>query len=423
MKRGCLIGCGVLLAAMGAAQAGDWPQFRGPAGTGIAEESGLPVHWGPTKNVAWKAKLPGPGNSSPIVSAGRVFITCAQDQGRRRMLFCFDRRTGEQLWVKTVQFDKVMPTHKANPYCASTPAADGERVVVWHGSAGLYCYDFEGRELWHRDLGEFRHIWGYAASPVLYKGRVILHCGPGKRVFVTAIDLKTGRTIWETDEPVPNDGITREDGKWIGSWSTPLITQVDGRDQILVSMPTRVVAYDPETGEILWFVEGLRGERGDLVYTSIVVGDGVGVAMGGYRGPAIGFRLGGRGNVTKTNRLWRIDEGTPQRIGSGVIVDGVLYMANAGPGYLEAIDPETGKQLWRARGTGANHWGSVVFGDGRLYVTGQNGTTLVFAPNPDEFELIATNRLGEPSNSTPALSDGAIFIRTAQTLWCIRETE
>src|SRR5262245_33381074 len=175
------------------AVAGDWPAFRGPFGNGVAQEAKAPLQWGPGKNIRWKASLPGPGNSSPIVSRGRVFVTCAEDAGRKRNLYCFDRRTGERLWVSTVANTNAEPTHRTNPCCASTPVADGSRVIVWHGSDGVFCYDFDGKELWKNVLGEVRHDWGYASSPILHRGKVLLNFGPGARTFLAALDLKSGR--------------------------------------------------------------------------------------------------------------------------------------------------------------------------------------------------------------------------------------
>ena len=136
----------LLAAPMTAAMAGDWPAFRGPYGTGISNEKNLPITWGPDENIEWKVELPGPGNSSPIVSAGRVFVSCATDEGRNRGLYCYDRIDGRRQWERSVHYDEIAPTHKQNPYSASTPVADGERVLVWHGTLGLYCYDFEGHE-------------------------------------------------------------------------------------------------------------------------------------------------------------------------------------------------------------------------------------------------------------------------------------
>ncbi len=144
-----------------AAHAADWPAFRGPHGDGITEETGFPLEWSTEKNVRWKLKLPNRGNESPIVSNGRVFVTSATEKGTERRLHCVDRKTGDLLWTKTVSVEGDEPTHQTNPFGAATPAATGERVVVWHGSAGLYCYDFDGKQLWKRDLGKFGHVWGW----------------------------------------------------------------------------------------------------------------------------------------------------------------------------------------------------------------------------------------------------------------------
>lgn len=414
--------CGAAL-CLAAAQAAaeDWPQFRGPRGSGISSERHAPLNWDAATNVRWRAPLPAPGNSSPIVSRGRVFVTVATDAGRQRHLMCFDAQTGELRWDRVVEFAGDEPTHSTNPACASTPAADGQRVIVWHGSAGLFCYDYDGAELWRRDLGTFRHIWGFGSSPSLYGDVVILNCGPGERTFVTAINRTTGNPLWQTDEPGGASGeqepAAGEKPDWIGSWSTPVIVTVDGRPQALVSLPHHVQAYDVDTGAVAWKVDGL----GDLVYTSVMPGDGVAVAMGGYSGPAIGFRLGGSGDVTDSNRLWRQHERNPQRIGSGVIHQGRLFMANE-PGIGQCLDVTTGDELWRARLPGGKIWGSMVLAADRLYVTNQDGTTLVLAPNAEKLEVLAENPLGEPSNSTPAVAEGRIYLRTFAGLYCIADT-
>ena len=408
---------GVLVVLASSAVAGDWPAFRGPAGNGVAQEDKAPLHWGPGKNVRWKVPLPGPGNSSPIVSHGRVFVTCAENEGGKRNLYCFDRRTGGNLWVRTVEFSTVEPTHRSNPYCASTPVADGSNIVVWHGSAGVFCYNFEGKELWKKDLGAVRHDWGYASSPILCRGKVILNFGPGSRTFLAALGLKNGDLLWEHDEP---GGLDATDKRMVGSWSTPIVIKIDGKDQILCSMPARVIACDPETGSLLWFCEGLASEKVDLVYAAPVVSDGIGVAFTGWvNGPTVGFKLGGAGDVTASNRLWL--EKQPQRIGSGVVVDGRLFIVNAGPGTAQCIECSTGKILWTERLEGGESWGSVVLAAGRLYVTSRRGVTTVFRANPEKLEVLAMNDLGEPSHATPAISDGQIFLRTDKRLYCIAE--
>lgn len=404
----------------GTAQAGDWPAFRGPAGNGIAlGETGLPVEWSPDRNIRWKAPLPADGNSSPIVVAGCVFVTCPEDEGRKRHLFCFDRATGEQQWVRTVEYAEPETTHKTNPHCASTPVSDGKRVVVWEGSAGMHCYDLDGNLQWSRDLGKFVHMWGYASSPIILDGKVIQLCGPGERTFLTALDLDTGATLWETPEP----GGSNEESYYIGSWTTPLPIEVEGTQQVLCSLPTRAAAYNPENGQLMWFIGGMSSNRGDLAYASPMPGDGLIVTAGGFGGPAMAFKLGGRGDMTAAHRLWHTgwDQQNPQRIGSGVIVDGHLYLANADDrGSLQCLNVQTGEQTWEVpRASEGPHWGSIILADGRLYVTGQKGITRVFAPNPEQHELLAENDLGESSNSTPAVSDGEIFLRTFGHVWCV----
>jgi outer membrane protein assembly factor BamB len=404
------------------AAADDWTGFRGPLGNGTSAEKTAPTTWGPSKNVKWKAALPQMGNGSPIVSKGKVFVTCAEDEdGAKRSLYCFDRKDGKKLWVKTVEFGKKLPTHGTNGYCPTTPAADGERVVVWEGSAGLHAYDYDGKALWTTNLGEFVHMWGDGVSPVLHGGKVYLNCGPGKQTFMAALDAKTGKILWRTEEPFKGTGERNENGQYMGSWCTPLLAMVDGKEQLIATQPLRVVAYNPADGKILWWCEGVRHKKGDLAYSSpVIVGDTL-VAVGGFGGPAMGVKLGGgRGDVTATHRLWR-NESQPQHIGSAVAVGDRLYQGQAGPGRIECVDPKTGKILWQDPAGGGQYWGSMIFAAGRLYVTSQKGATVVFKPTPEKFELIATNELNEPSNSTPAVSDGEIFLRTHKALYCVAE--
>ena len=400
--------------------AGDWPQFRGPHGDGKSAEAEAPLEWGPEKNVVWRTALPTPANSCPIISNGRVFVTSAAEEGKKRSLLCFDRKNGDLLWTRTVTIDEVMPTHKTNPYCGSTPVANGKCVIVWHGTAGLFSYDFDGNELWSKKHGEFRHIWGYASSPIIHDKKVILHAGPGKRVFLTALDLESGKTLWETDEPVKGDGSYNEKKKYIGSWSTPVIAQVDGNDQIICAMSTRVNGYNPVDGKIIWSCDGLIGKKGELAYSSPVLAGDLCVQIGGFNGPEIGFKIGGKGNLTDKQRLWRNSK-SPQSIGSGVYVNGHIFIPDADRGAIRCIDPKTGKNTWSEKTGGPNFWGSIVMAAGRLYVTNQEGETIVFAPNPEQFEKLAANDLAEASNATPSFSNGQVFIRTREALYCIGE--
>jgi outer membrane protein assembly factor BamB len=402
------------------AAAADWASFRGPNGNGTTHEQKVPLEWSADKNIKWKVALPQPSNGSPIVSNGCVFVAgCEDKDGLKRSLYCFDRRDGKQLWVRTVDYGKKETTHGTNPHGSSTPAANGKQVVVFHSSAGLYCYDFAGKELWSRQLGEFQHMWGDGTSPLIYNDRVIMHCGPGAKIFVTALELATGKTIWTSDEPLDGNGNNRKDKAPMGSWSTPLIAKVGGQDQIICMLPTRVVGYSPADGKILWSCEGIRGPKGDLAYSSPVISDDICVCVGGYGGPGMGFKLGGSGDITPS-RLWRV-EASPQSIGSAVAIDGYIYRPSATPGKIECLDPDTGKVLWSDRATGGELWSSIVYAANRCYLTNQEGNTVVFKPNPDKFELLATNKLDERSNSTPAISDGEIFLSTHEHLYCVAE--
>ncbi|MEN9576972.1 MAG: hypothetical protein RL077_2333 [Verrucomicrobiota bacterium] len=409
--------------------AANWPAWRGPLGTGITEEKNLPVHWARTENVKWRVALPEPGNSTPVVWGERVFLT--QSIGRQRTLLCLSRADGRTLWREDVTTKLAEdPTHQTNPYCSSSPVTDGERVIVWHGTDGLHCYDLDGKKLWGRDLGVQRHIWGYGSSPTIYGDFCLLNFGPGERNFLVAVEKHTGRTLWQHDEDIGYGKVApspdAKDAKaakaaqntatYIGSWTTPVIKRIDGRDQLLLSWPRRLAAYEPATGKEIWTCAGLN----PLAYTSpIYEGDTV-VSMGGFNGSTIAVRAGGGGDITETRRLWQHPR-TKQRIGSGVIREGHIYVHND-PGIAECFELATGKLVWEERLTGLGksrqNWSSVLLSGDHCYTITQGGDCFVFKASP-KFELVAVNALGEPSNSSIVPSDGELFIRTHAALWCI----
>lgn len=410
----------LLLLIAATASAGDWPGFRGPDGNGLSTERGLPIQWS-AEQVAWAVDLPTAGNSSPIVWGDRIFLTGAMEGGAERVLMCFDRATGKMLWHNSLRFDGQEPTHETNPYCSSTPVTDGARIYIWQGSAGMVAYDFDGRQLWRTDLGLFQHIWGNAASPVLFEDTVILHAGPGPRVLLIALDRATGKTVWQK-ELADAAGPVGSSGKdWKGSWSTPVIdiNPATSQPELILSLPQYVAAFNPRTGQEYWRCTGLS----DLVYTSPVVGPDVIIAMSGFMGPSIGLRRPGAeasGDVTESHRLWRAEK-NPQRIGTGVLLGDHLYMVNE-PGVAECIEAKSGNTVWKER-LGAAMWGSPIYADGRIYATDNQGTTHIFAPST-KFEPLANNPLPTPqmTRATPAFSDGQIFIRTYDKLYRIDAT-
>jgi outer membrane protein assembly factor BamB len=396
------------------AAAANWPSWRGGLdGSGQTPDHDLPTAWSRTDNVRWKTPLPEAGNSTPIVWGNRVFLTQAIGKGAnsRRALLCLDRADGKVVWQKDVVYKENEPTHATNPYCSASPVTDGERVVASFGSAGLFCWDTEGKELWRKDVGKMEHIWGNASSPILYDNLAILWCGPGERQVLLAVDKKTGETVWEHQEPGGKSGLAGAKD-WIGSWSTPIVVPVEGRDQLILSVPEKLKGFDPRTGKELWSCDGL----GKLVYTSAVVSDGVIVTMSGFHGPAMAVRTGGKGDCTATHRLWRHPPGNPQRIGSAVVLGEHIYILND-PGTFQCLELKTGKQVFSER-LSSTSWGSLVATGDRLYVTNQAGQTFVLAASP-EFKKIATNALEERTMSSIAVSDGELFIRTYKHLWCI----
>lgn len=390
--------------------ADNWPRWRGPEGTGQSSDQNVPLKWTATDGVKWKAPLPGPGFSSPIVWGNRVLITQSIDRdGHQRAVICFDRRDGKVLWQRVTDYPEKESTYEGERhFCSATPVTDGERVIASFGSAGVVCYDMDGAPVWNRDLGKCEQIWGNASSPVIYKNLVILNFGPGERTFLIAMDKRTGKDAWKVEQP---GAFGKDQKEWVGSWGTPIVANLKGRDELIMPWPDALKAYEPMTGKLLWSCTGL----GKLVYNSPLISPEVIVQMSGFGGPQMAVKTGGSGDVTSTHRRWR-EEPTTQRVGSGVIVGEHVYVVNEN-GIAQCIELNSGKTLWKERACG-RVWGSMVHAGGRLYVTDQQGETVVMAAKP-VFEVLARNPLGEKSQASPAFSNGEIFLRTYGHLWCI----
>jgi outer membrane protein assembly factor BamB len=407
----CLFALLLAAACSSQALADNWPQWRGPLGTGVSSEKTAPLEWSATKNVLWEADMPGPGNSTPIIWGDKLFLTGASADGKKRGTYCFDVKTGDGLWANAIEYVEAEPTHNTNPPCSASPVTDGERVIAWHGSAGMFCYDLDGKLLWKKDIGKFEHVWGNAASPVIYKDLVILNAGPGLNVAVIGLDKKTGNDVWRKEYP----GMKSEKlDEFRGSWSTPVVYNDGQRDVLLLSLPEKLRAVDPLSGEEFWTCDG----PSKLFYTSPLIAGDVIVVMSGYHGPAMAVRGGGAGDVTATHRLWLHTEKIPQRVGSGVVVDGKVYILNE-DGVAWCIDAVSGEIHWKER-LGGQSWGSAVAVGDTIYFANMTGQTTVIKASAAKCDVLAKNALtGKTMRASPAINNGRIFLRDYEKLYCI----
>ena len=403
--------------------AANWPSWRGPSQDNVSSESRFPTKWSRTENVKWRAPLPEPGNSSPIVWGDTVFVSQALRDGKERTLMAFDRATGKLRWQHGVAYDAEDPRHKSNTHCAASPVTDGERVVASFGSAGIVAYDFSGKQLWKSDLGLQKHEWGQGSSPIIHGDLVLVYHGPGEFSALHALDKRTGEKKWsvvlmEVDPPERFDGFAGQRNAKLGTFSTPLVVRANGRDEIILPVANRLRAFALADGDELWSAGGVS----PLVYGSPTLGEGMLVMMAGYFGSAIFIKPGGEDDMT-TKRLFYERKMKKHTIGSPIVKEGHIYLPVT-DGFLHCYELATGKLLWEERlpatGSSGQIWGSAVLAGDRLYVVNQSGDTFVLRAAP-KFEVIATNPLGELSNSTPALSDGEIFLRTHAALYCIAE--
>jgi outer membrane protein assembly factor BamB len=229
----------------------------------------------------------------------------------KRSVLCFNRTDGKLLWQRDVVYKEPEITHPTNPFCSASPVTDGERVIASHGAAGLVCYDLDGKEQWRYDVGKIEHLWGTAASPILYENLCIVWCGPGPRQFLLALDKRTGAKVWETTEPGGDDGITSK--TFLGSWSTPIVARVGDEDQLVFAVPHKIKGYDPRTGQELWSSAG----PGVYCYSSPIVVDGL-VIFGRDL-----VKLGGSGDISKDRLRHRVGS---MKISTAVVAGDYLYI-------------------------------------------------------------------------------------------------
>jgi outer membrane protein assembly factor BamB len=414
----------VIICALGAcfALGAEWSEFRGPRGQGISAEKGLPVEWSSKKNIVWQTKLPGPGGSSPVTIGKRIFLTCytgyALDptnpgtmEDLRRHVICVDRTKGNILWTKEIP--PVLPEHKYagegsyHGYSSSTPVTDGERLYVFFGKSGVFCFDLDGNQLWHTLVGKGINGWGSGASPVLYKQFLIVNASVESSALV-ALDKMTGKEEWRAK------GIS-------SAWNTPVLVTAEGKEpELVISVQDRVLGLNPDTGMDLWKAEGVHR----YVCPSVVSDQGVVYAIGGGH-TSLAVKTGGRGDVTQTHVVWRQTKGS--NVCSPIYHDGHLYWASDHGGLVNCQEAATGKMVYQQRLAPASGiiYASPVLADGKLYYVSQTKGTFVVAAKPD-FTLLAHNVFEDDSsrtNASPAVSSGQLLLRSDQYLYCIGNRE
>ncbi len=435
----------VALAAIGAEPEGvNWPSFRGPHASGVAEGFKTPQRWSVPKgqNIRWKVPVAGLGHSGPIVWKDRIFLTTAvQAKGQaelkpglygdiapveadtinRWLVYCFDRTTGKLLWERTAHED--VPRTKRHPkssHANPTPATDGQHVVAFFGSEGLYCYDLSGNLLWKKDMGLLDAAfyrspaaqWGFASSPVIHDGLVIVQCDVMKNSFLAALDITDATEVWRT----PRDDVP--------TWATPTIDARADRTQVIVNGYKHIGGYDVRTGKPLWRLSG----GGDIPVPTPVVKHGLIyiTSAHGRQSPIYAVRVDATGDITlagteTTNEhiAW-----SHRRRGNYMqtpIVYGKHVYLCSDSGVMSCLDAGTGRYLYRHRlGVGAGFTASPVAADGKIYLTAESGEVVVVAAGP-KYEVIAVNDLGETCLATPAISQGELFFRTRHHLVAVSD--
>ena len=407
-----------------------WPQWRGPYANGVSRTAKPPVEWSETKNIKWKVEIPGRGAATPVVWGDRVYLLSAVPVGlsgdashaargglepravHRFVVLAIDRRDGHVVWERVAT--EARPHESTHPlngsWASSSAATDGEHIVAFFESRGLYTYDMNGTLLWQKQFGEKNVLseTGEGTTPALYGNDVILVWDHQGESFIVVLDKRTGREIWR---------VARAE---LDTWSTPLVVEHNGRAQIVTSGWSSLRSYDLETGKDVWHTSGLT----PLTIPSPVAEDGMVIATSGFNGSSLkAIRLAdARGDITGTNAIaWTLDRDTPYAP-SPLLFDGVLYILKSNNGILSVFDAKTGTPHYRAQRLMdvPNMFSSPVGADGRVYFAGADGTTLVIRHGP-KFEILASNVLDDGFMASPALVDNEIYLRGSKYLYCITE--
>ena len=382
----------------------DWPGWRGPRGDGSVQDSTAPVKWALPSNLVWKVAVEGKGHASPIVVGNKLFLVTAVEKNKSRMLLCLDRANGKELWRSTVLKSPFERVHRLNSRSSSTPCSDGERVYVSFLDGKhmfVSAYDLQGKKLWQVRPGVFSSVHGYCSSPVLWKDKLIVngdHDGPA---YLVALDKVTGKIVWKTERP----NNTR-------SYCTPLLRNIDGRNQMILSGSLCVASYDPDTGKQHWISDGPTEQYvASLVYN----GDLLFMTCGFPKRFMQAIRPNGSGNVTKSHVVWQTTKGCSY-VPSPITV-GPYFLVVADNGVASCFVAKTGERLWMERLKGG-HSASLLTANGLVYFLSDGGVMTVVKPDP-EFKVVAESVVGEKTFASPIISDGHLYLRGEKHLFCI----
>lgn len=420
-----LLFAGLLSTLAGAVQAEDWPGWRGPRGDG-SSRGPAPRSWDGAsgKNIKWKAAVPGVGHASPIVYKSQVLLVSCLPDEKQRVLFSLDRETGETQWQRTIFEAPLESKHRLNSHASSTPATDGKQIFVSFLEVGdstvpapnvgtprpitpgqmvVAAYDMQGEQKWIVRPGGFVSAHGYCACPVLFENLVIVNGDHDGKSYVVALDKQTGQEVWRTP---------RKYG--IRSYVTPLIREIDGQPQMVFSGSKRIISLDPRSGKPIWWIEGPTEQ---FVASMVYDGDKFYMTAGFPTYHVMGIRPDGEGDVTETHVSWHSKKAKCY-VPSPVVVGKHLLVADD-RGTANCFDTETGEQLWKER-LSKHYSASLVSNGGLVYLVADDGVTKIVEPGP-QLKVVAENALGELSFASPAISDGQLFIRGEQHLFCIEE--
>jgi outer membrane protein assembly factor BamB len=402
-------------------RADNWPQWRGPSMNGLSAERNLPIKWTHTDNIAWKLPLPAWSGSTPIVWGDRVFLSVADDlksaQPINLHLWCVDRSKGTVLWQRPLGGGNHQ--ERKQNMSSPSPVTDGTGVWVLTGTGVLKAFDLNGNERWTRDIqkdyGRFGLNWGYGSSPLLYGDALYVQVLHGMRTddpsYLLRVDKATGKTVWRVERP------TRARMESPDAYTTPALLRYGNNTEIVVTGGDVITGHDPATGKELWRADGLNPENDGnyrIVASPVTLGDLI-IAPTRER-PMMVLKAGGRGDVSRSHVLWTFGSGpdVPTPVTDGTYV----YVVND-RGIMFCLEARTGKEIYgRQRLRPGTYSGSPVLADGKIYVTNEDGVTSVVKAGP-AFEVLAENDFDDYTLSSPAISEGQIFIRTAKALWCI----